>query len=170
MSWILNDIGRNSLLGNGKKIAKFLKRTFTCRSTFLYDHISHNNGPIQKVFLQTLIFMPKTLQSSEPLHAKMNPTSCFFGSRFAYLLAGALLFDEKIRQCAALFWFGLRYVGAVSGSGGSQKKFQDKQQARNSFRNSCRRFNSTAGCPTKGPSCKVGTGNRKFRLYCSIFA
>jgi hypothetical protein len=23
------------------------------------------------------------VQSSEPLHAKMNPTSCFFGSRFA---------------------------------------------------------------------------------------
>ncbi len=36
MSWILNDICRNSLLGNRKKIAKFLKRTFTCRSTFLY--------------------------------------------------------------------------------------------------------------------------------------
>jgi hypothetical protein len=35
-SWILNDIGRNSLLGNKKKIAKFLMRTFTCRSTFLY--------------------------------------------------------------------------------------------------------------------------------------
>jgi hypothetical protein len=29
-------IGRNCLLGNGKKIAKFLMRTFTCRSTFLY--------------------------------------------------------------------------------------------------------------------------------------
>jgi hypothetical protein len=26
-------------------------------------------------------------------------------------LAGALLFDEKIRQSAALFWFGLRDVG-----------------------------------------------------------
>jgi hypothetical protein len=36
-SWILNDIGRKSLLGNRKKIAKFLMRTFTCRSTFLYD-------------------------------------------------------------------------------------------------------------------------------------
>ncbi len=33
---LLNDIGRNSLLGNGKKIAKFLMRTFTYRSTFLY--------------------------------------------------------------------------------------------------------------------------------------
>jgi hypothetical protein len=32
----LNDIGRNSLLGNRKKIAKFLMRTFACRSTFLY--------------------------------------------------------------------------------------------------------------------------------------
>ncbi len=35
-SWILNGIGRKSLLGNGKKIAKFLMRTFTYRSTFLY--------------------------------------------------------------------------------------------------------------------------------------
>ena len=32
----LNDIGRNCLLGNRKKIAKFLMRTFTCRSTFLF--------------------------------------------------------------------------------------------------------------------------------------
>ncbi len=36
-SWILNYIGRNCLLGNGKKIVKFLMRTFTCRSTFLYE-------------------------------------------------------------------------------------------------------------------------------------
>jgi hypothetical protein len=28
--------GRNSLLGNSKKIAKFLMRTFSCRSSFLY--------------------------------------------------------------------------------------------------------------------------------------
>jgi hypothetical protein len=45
----------------------------------------------------------------------MNPTSCLFGSRFALnpvlLLAGALSFDEKIRQSAALFWFGLRNDG-----------------------------------------------------------
>jgi hypothetical protein len=32
----LNDIGRKSWLGNGKKIAKFLMKTFACRSTFLY--------------------------------------------------------------------------------------------------------------------------------------
>jgi hypothetical protein len=43
----LNDIGRNSWLGNRKKIAKFLMRTFTCRSTFLYDiniQLSHCEG------------------------------------------------------------------------------------------------------------------------------
>ncbi len=34
-SKILNDFGRNSLLGNKKKIA-YLMRTFTCSSTFLY--------------------------------------------------------------------------------------------------------------------------------------
>jgi hypothetical protein len=28
-------------------------------------------------------------------------------------LAGALLFDEKMRKIAALFWFGLRDVGTV---------------------------------------------------------
>ncbi len=32
----LDDIGRDSLLGHRKKIAKFLMRTFSCRSTFLY--------------------------------------------------------------------------------------------------------------------------------------
>ncbi len=42
-SEILNDIGRNSLLGNRKKIAKFLMRTFTCRSTFLYG--CHTDPP-----------------------------------------------------------------------------------------------------------------------------
>jgi hypothetical protein len=36
-SWIFNDIGRNSLLGNRKKIAKFLMSTFTYCSTFLYE-------------------------------------------------------------------------------------------------------------------------------------
>ncbi len=49
--------------------------------------------------------------------SKMNPTSGLFGSRFVqnpfFLLAGALLFDEKIRQRTALFWFGLRDVGIL---------------------------------------------------------
>jgi hypothetical protein len=37
----LNEFGRNSLLGNRKKIAKFLMRTFTYRSTFLYACSQH---------------------------------------------------------------------------------------------------------------------------------
>ena len=36
-AWILNDIGRNSLLRNRKKIAKFLMRTFTCRYLPLWE-------------------------------------------------------------------------------------------------------------------------------------
>ncbi len=46
----------------------------------------------------------------------MNPTSCLF-VRFAknpvFLLAGSLLFDEKIHQSAALFWSGLQDVGIL---------------------------------------------------------
>jgi len=37
-----NDIGRNCLLGHRKKIAKFLTRTLTCHSTFLYGKQSWN--------------------------------------------------------------------------------------------------------------------------------
>ncbi len=55
------------------------------------------------------------VQSSEPLHTKINPTSCLLGSRFVwnpfFLLAGTLLFDEKIPHIADLFWYGLRFVG-----------------------------------------------------------
>ncbi len=43
-SWILNDIGRNFLLGNRKKIAKCLMRTFTCNSTFPYGLQCHKNS------------------------------------------------------------------------------------------------------------------------------
>ncbi len=44
-SKILNNIGRNSLLGNRKKIAKFLMRTFTCRSTLLYGKVIRTGVP-----------------------------------------------------------------------------------------------------------------------------
>jgi hypothetical protein len=44
-SWILNDIGRNFLLGKKKKIAKCLMRTFTCRSTFPYGRANRNLPP-----------------------------------------------------------------------------------------------------------------------------
>jgi hypothetical protein len=38
-------------------------------------------------------------------------------------LAGALLFVEKIRQSAALFWFGLWYVGILYSQAVIQRKF-----------------------------------------------
>jgi hypothetical protein len=45
----------------------------------------------------------------------MQKASCVFGTRLVknlfLILAGALLFEEKIRQRAALFWFRLRDVG-----------------------------------------------------------
>jgi hypothetical protein len=44
----LNDIGRNCLLGYRKKIAKFLMRTFTCRSTFLYGKIAYFKGNMSR--------------------------------------------------------------------------------------------------------------------------
>jgi hypothetical protein len=59
----------------------------------------------------------KRLQSSGPLHTKINPTSCLFASLFVwnpfFRFAGALLFDEKIRRSAAPFWLGLRDVGIL---------------------------------------------------------
>jgi hypothetical protein len=54
------------------------------------------------------------LNISKIQNTKINTISCLLGSRFVknpfFLLAGALLFDEKIRQSAVLFWFGLRDV------------------------------------------------------------
>jgi hypothetical protein len=46
----LNGIGRKSLLGNGKKIAKFLMRTFTYRSTFLYGVHRQKMGILSPFF------------------------------------------------------------------------------------------------------------------------
>jgi uncharacterized protein (DUF2236 family) len=40
----------------------------------------------------------------------MHPISSFFGRQPFFLFAGTHLFDEKVRQSAALFWFGLRVV------------------------------------------------------------
>jgi hypothetical protein len=50
-SKILNVIGRNCLLGNRKKIAKFLMRTFTCRSTFLDGLNLSFSMPIRKAMV-----------------------------------------------------------------------------------------------------------------------
>ncbi len=68
-SKILNDIGRNSLLG--KKIAKFLMRTFTCRSTFLYGlqyhaelnlYSRYRSSMLYAVVCCTLLRRDQTLQ------------------------------------------------------------------------------------------------------------
>ncbi len=48
-------IGRNCLLGNGKKIAKFLMRTFACRSTFLYGCCCWG---IVSIRLERIIYQP----------------------------------------------------------------------------------------------------------------
>ncbi len=50
--------------------------------------------------------------SSELLNTKCIQ-SHHFSSDVLFLLDGLLLFDEKIHQSAALFWFGLRNVGIL---------------------------------------------------------
>jgi hypothetical protein len=55
----LNDIGRNCLLGNRKKIAKFLMRTFTCRSTFLYGAKKIQDRLIKKTILRNIEWLPE---------------------------------------------------------------------------------------------------------------
>ncbi len=54
-SRIMNDIGSNSLLGKRNKIAKFLMRTFTYRSTFLYAG-SYTTGFAENPFLLEVSF------------------------------------------------------------------------------------------------------------------
>ena len=53
---------------------------------------------VQKKIIFDLEYLIR-VQSSEPLYAKMNSTSCLFGSRSVqnpvFLFAGALSFDEK---------------------------------------------------------------------------
>ncbi len=78
-SWIFNDIGRNCLLGNRKKIAKFLflMRTFTCRSTFPYAlcTLSHNS------LFASIIYISQKSPSS--LHALQSiPRKVIFSHRF----------------------------------------------------------------------------------------
>jgi hypothetical protein len=53
------------------------------------------------------------LQSSETLLTKMPQTFCFFSTQGVFLLAGTISFDEKSRQSAALFWFGLCDFGVL---------------------------------------------------------
>jgi hypothetical protein len=59
----------------------------------------------------------------------MDQTSGLFGSRFVknpfFLLAGALLFIEKVCQRVSLFWFGLRVVGIFYSQAVTQKTIVD---------------------------------------------
>jgi hypothetical protein len=95
---------------SARKVFKKISCLCTFKGTVRPDWISLRVVPLG---------MPQTgffnFASSEPLHTKMNPTSCLLGSRFVwnpfFLLAVSLLFVEKIRQTAALFWFRLRIVG-----------------------------------------------------------
>jgi hypothetical protein len=55
------------------------------------------------------------IQSSEPLHAKMNPTSCLFGSRFACAQTGiysAEPFSKNAGETSIVF--GLQLVSKES--------------------------------------------------------
>jgi hypothetical protein len=63
----LNDIGRNCLLGNRKKIAKFIMRTFACRSTFLYGPRHRLRKSVNKSNVCNLFECPLA-----------NPTVIFF--------------------------------------------------------------------------------------------
>jgi hypothetical protein len=86
----------HSLVGLGKDINPYMFVIFT----FTFEYL-------------------KRLQSSEPLHTKMNPTSFLFKSRITVCLESFLpisliiLFDEKVHQSAALFWFRLRDVAIL---------------------------------------------------------
>jgi hypothetical protein len=63
-------MGRNCLLGHRKKIAKFLMRTFTCRSTFLYGlNLSSTNGPDQLKYSP----IDRTSAEDHTRHTEQNP-------------------------------------------------------------------------------------------------
>ncbi len=103
------------------KKAKIINYHFNCYITNilqLYQRYRparldlHESGIIGKPFKRTstaiyfifFIFDLEYLirvQSSEPLHAKMNPISCLFGSRFAYLQAAILSIFNLIKLHAS---------------------------------------------------------------------
>jgi hypothetical protein len=62
-----NDIGRNFLLGNRKQTAKFLMRTFTCRSTFLYALNLLFLHLLSRFIILTFTFLPFSAAYLSPL-------------------------------------------------------------------------------------------------------
>ncbi len=92
---ILNDIGRNSSLGNRKKVAKFLMRTFACRSTFLYGIHGRNIRVeiFQHIRKKTILFccrrdyaFPPPLSRSA--NASKIATSLFSLNFFSFFTSG----------------------------------------------------------------------------------
>ena len=65
--WIFSDIEKNCLLGNRKKIAKFLMRTFTCHSTFLYGN------SIYRAVLRIRIWIQIQIHRIHMFLALLNP-------------------------------------------------------------------------------------------------
>jgi hypothetical protein len=49
------------------------------------------------IFFHFSVWYLKRLQSCEPLHTKMNPNSCLFGSQFAW--AQTTIFPPKLQKC-----------------------------------------------------------------------
>ncbi len=98
-SKILNDIGRNSLLENRKKIANFLMRTFTCRSTFLY--VSNPQGPVHTYcrmclfrFINNLLTVGRVRFASKIILLLSNECVCCASKIFSFLLTCLLCFEK----------------------------------------------------------------------------
>jgi hypothetical protein len=91
-SRIFSDIDRNCLLGNRKKIAKFLMKTFTCHSAFLYaSTVLYYCSTLQRQFRLYIPFLG--LARPQP----QFPHSCVC-ERFIYSRDRSTYFLEQKRQ------------------------------------------------------------------------
>jgi hypothetical protein len=115
---------------------KFFK---DCRGTVQPDWIYMRVGPLDRPckrhqplivfdFLNFTLKYFERLQSSEPFHAKMNPIPCLFRICIESCLPirwRTFILMQKIRQCAAIFWFGLRDVGILYSRAVIQRTIDD---------------------------------------------
>ncbi len=66
----------------------------------------HQRQKVFYCFIFDLVYLIR-VQSSEPLHAKMNPTSCLFGSRFACAQTAILstkLWSKNPGETSIVLW------------------------------------------------------------------
>ncbi len=104
-----NDIGRNCLLGHRKKIAKFLMRTFTCCSTFLYAP-----GPLLDI--RGLILF-KTLKTISTRKLGKCPRKLYnIEERIIMILICSC---RNLCREMPTFWFGWRVRDLVLGQSSS---------------------------------------------------